>query len=179
MMVRYGMERYGGLAEFQNGNIGKYTICKGRVFNNSTRSFHAEFAHWQSSPGHASTLRCSITTRNHGYKSINQSINHSFSFFNTLLSLPKWRSTSGRVLLPSLKLMLSMTTLACSKKLIWIMFWRDERRMIISTPFHLLERIAAWESVLVADDKAEGEAGAGVPVLTRLFCARVFIVSSG
>lgn len=67
------------------------------------------------------------------------------------------------------------------------MFCSDERRMIISTPFHLLERIAALESAAPAedddddDDEAEEVVAAvtGVPVLTRLFCARVFIVSRG
>lgn len=55
--------------------------------------------------------------------------------------------------------------------------------MIISTPFHLLDRIAAWaKAALVADEVDEPFVdfiGAALPEATRLFCARVFIVSNG
>lgn len=52
--------------------------------------------------------------------------------------------------------------------------------MIISTPFHLLDRIAAWaRAALVAEDGDPFFAVPELPVDTRLFCARVFIVSNG
>jgi hypothetical protein len=40
-----------------------------------------------------------------------------------------------------------MTTLVCSKKDIWIMFWIDERRMIISRPFHFETRATDFAAV--------------------------------
>jgi hypothetical protein len=65
------------------------------------------------------------------------------------------------------------------------MFWIEDRRIIISTPFHLEAREAALAAVSRADesepepDAEAEEALDGEPPLTRLFWARVFIVSRG
>lgn len=81
-----------------------------------------------------------------------------------------------------------MTTLACSKNDIWIMFWMLERMMIISTPFHLLLRTAVLAALVtrVADSVVVEFCGKGAVGFfgvdvepTKLFWARVFIVSRG
>lgn len=111
---------------------------------------------------------------------------HKRSFLYSFLSRPNCRSTSGKDRLPSEKARLSMTTLVCSNTDIWIMFWIDERRMIISTPFHFEERAAALAAVLSADERAAEGLAAAAAVAgetrlapTRLFWARVFMVSNG